>query len=90
MDGMYSIVAISLDWPQVMPYWVINCKNCRRVFSHSKIEDTLANYFVPEKPKFLDAGDRIACPHCHAIEKYECTDLKYQVKLDFSVASKAR
>ena len=65
-----------------MPYWVISCKNCRRIFSHSKIEDTLANYFVPEKPGFADAGDPMACPHCHAIEKYGCTDLKYQVKLD--------
>jgi len=35
-----------------MAIWVLCCKKCLETYEHSKIPDTLANFFLAEKPQF--------------------------------------
>jgi hypothetical protein len=36
-----------------MASWVLSCKNCGKSFEHSKISDTLANYYYLAKEPAL-------------------------------------
>ena len=61
-----------------MASWVLECPNCQSVFAHSKIDDNFANYFLPLKPEFPDAGRPLDCPNCGHTATYQQSDLKYQ------------
>jgi DNA-directed RNA polymerase subunit RPC12/RpoP len=61
-----------------MTNWVLRCPNCSKKFVHSKIEDTLANYFLPAKPKFSKGGQRLTCSHCGKESLFQQTDLTYE------------
>jgi hypothetical protein len=61
-----------------MASWVLTCTKCNSEFTHSTIEDTLANYFFATKPKFPDGGQQLDCPHCGHTGTYQHTDLIYQ------------
>jgi DNA-directed RNA polymerase subunit RPC12/RpoP len=61
-----------------MASWELTCKNCGDRFSHSKIEETLADYFLPKKPEFPAKGQEIKCPSCKTTGTYQRSDLRYQ------------
>jgi hypothetical protein len=61
-----------------MASWALACKNCRAVFTHSQIPDTLANYYIATKPDFPPAGLRCECPNCMAESIYRQHELTYQ------------
>jgi len=40
-----------------MPSWIVECRNCRSKFTHSKIDNIgMSNYFLPLKPEFPADG----------------------------------
>jgi hypothetical protein len=45
-----------------MASWALACKNCRTVFTHSQIPDTLADYYLPTRPEFPLSGVDRECP----------------------------
>jgi len=61
-----------------MARWTLRCKNCGQLFTHSKISDTLADYFVPEKPKFPPGGLECECSNCKSKFTYEQNELRYE------------
>jgi hypothetical protein len=61
-----------------MARWALQCKNCEQLFTHSKIGNTLADYFLPEKPKLPPEGLDIECPHCKAKATYRPSELRYR------------
>jgi hypothetical protein len=63
-----------------MPSWNVTCQNCSETFTHSKIEDTLADYFFPKKPEFPADGQELECPACKSKAQYQWTDLRYDPK----------
>ncbi len=48
------------------------------MFFHSEIEDNFRNYFFPQKPKFPEGGQSLACRQCGHTATYQQTDLIYQ------------
>jgi hypothetical protein len=61
-----------------MPSWVLTCKSCGERFSHSKIEETLADYFLPKKPEFPAEGQKLECPNCKTEGTYQRSELRYK------------
>jgi phage terminase large subunit GpA-like protein len=61
-----------------MASWVVKCPHCDNKFEHSAIKNTLANYFLPERPKFPAEGQPLICKNCGKEYVYQQTDLKYQ------------
>jgi uncharacterized C2H2 Zn-finger protein len=61
-----------------MAKWVLRCKNCDQVFTHSEISNTLANYFIAEKPEFSPSGTECECPHCKSKFTYKQNELRYK------------
>jgi hypothetical protein len=57
--------------------WVPVCKQCHESFPHSEIGSTLADYFLPERPKFPTSGQDLECPNCKTTSNYLRTDLRY-------------
>src|SRR5580700_6645863 len=45
-----------------MANWALACKNCRKVFTYSQIPDTVADYYLPTRPKFPPSGAERECP----------------------------
>jgi hypothetical protein len=45
-----------------MASWALACKNCRKVFTYSQIPDTVADYYLPTRPKFPPSGVERECP----------------------------
>ena len=60
-----------------MPSWALACKNCGKLFAHSQIGENLANFYLPEKPKFPDTGLERLCPHCNVKSMYQQQELRY-------------
>jgi len=60
-----------------MAKWVLKCKGCEQLFTHSEIGNTLADYFLPEKPKLPPEGLEMECPHCNTRAAYQPTELRY-------------
>jgi hypothetical protein len=64
-----------------MPQWTLNCKNCKKIFSHSKIDprsytmpyDTL----WPSRPETPRGGLTVDCPHCKSTELYQRLQVTY-------------
>lgn len=67
-----------------MASWMLVCKRCGSEFEHSKIGDTLADYFLPAKPVIPSAGLKRECPHCKAESDYQQGELKFRVSKDQS------
>jgi uncharacterized C2H2 Zn-finger protein len=63
-----------------MASWVLRCPSCSQTFEHSKIDDNLANYLAPEKPKFPKGGETLTCTHCGTESLFQRTELVYQRK----------
>jgi len=61
-----------------MASWALTCKQCSKVFTHSQVSDTLADLFIPEKPKFPSEGLERECLTCHAKSIYQQRDLIYR------------
>jgi transcription elongation factor Elf1 len=61
-----------------MASWTLNCKSCGKSFDHSKISDTLVNYFLAEKPEFPSGGSEFECPHCNTKAIYQRHELTFQ------------
>ncbi len=61
-----------------MASWALTCKQCSQVFTHSQVSQTLADYFLPEKPKFPPAGFERECPNCKAKSIYQENELRYR------------
>jgi hypothetical protein len=61
-----------------MARWVLRCPNCSQTFVYAEIEDTLANYFSPAKPKFPESGQTLTCTHCGRESLFQRTELSYQ------------
>jgi DNA-directed RNA polymerase subunit RPC12/RpoP len=61
-----------------MASWGLRCPNCNSTFTHSQVEDTLANFYIPAKPTFPVGGETLDCPHCGHNHLYQETDLIYQ------------
>jgi hypothetical protein len=61
-----------------MASWALACKNCRAVFTHSQIPDTLAEHFLPTRPEFPPEGLRCECPNCKAEFTYRQHELTSQ------------
>ena len=65
----------------LMPQWTLNCQNCNRVFSHSKIEpqsDTLLyDSLWPYRPEVPEGGTIASCPHCHKSATYQRFQFMY-------------
>jgi hypothetical protein len=66
-----------------MSKWVLVCKRCKKSFLHSEVGNSLADYFLPEKPKFPAEGRDLECPNCKTTSNYLATDLRFQ---DFHTA----
>jgi len=60
-----------------MASWVLSCKNCHKTFPHSEVGGTLANHFLPLKPKFPAGGLERECPHCNTKSVYQERELRY-------------
>ena len=62
-----------------MPNWVLRCRDCNSIFTHSKIDDvSLADYYVPVKPEFPPAGTELQCPKCGCKAIYQGFALSYE------------
>jgi hypothetical protein len=61
-----------------MARWALTCQQCNEVFTHSQVSnDSLADLFMPEKPKFPPEGLERECPKCHAKFVYQQKELTY-------------
>jgi len=60
-----------------MASWVLKCPHCNEKFLHSVIENTFANFFDPQKPKFPENGRDVACSKCGRTSVYQQSDLIY-------------
>src|SRR5580704_936361 len=65
-------------WCTCLASWALCCANCGKNFEHSKINDTLANFFLAEKPEFPPNGLTFECPNCKKKVTYRWGDLVYQ------------
>src|SRR3981081_109933 len=57
-----------------MPQWTLNCKNCKKIFSHSKIESpqtVRCDTRWPYRPETPEGGLTIDCPHCQTSALYQ-------------------
>ncbi len=61
-----------------MARWALICKHCGLSFEHSRILDTLANFFLAEKPQFPSNGLEFSCPHCKKTAIYRPVELMFQ------------
>ena len=61
-----------------MASWALACKNCRAVFTHSQIADTLAEYYLPTRPAFPPEGLERECPSCGSKSTYQRRDLTFR------------
>jgi hypothetical protein len=61
-----------------MAKWALQCRKCDQFFTLTEISKTLADYFLPEKPKFPPEGLDCECPHCNSKFTYEQHELRYQ------------
>lgn len=61
-----------------MGNWGLACKNCRATFTHSRVPDTLADYYLPTRPDFPPEGLERECPHCNSKSTYMAIELIYQ------------
>lgn len=61
-----------------MASWVLRCPHCNEKFLHSEIENTFANFFDPQKPKFPKGGQNLECVNCGRAAVYQQSDLIYQ------------
>jgi hypothetical protein len=61
-----------------MASWALACKNCRAVFTHSEIPNTLVDFYLPMKPEFPPEGLRCECPNCKAESVYRASELTFQ------------
>lgn len=65
-------------WSWTMASWALACKNCRAVFTHSQIPDTLADYYIPTRPDFPPTGLERECPNCKTTSTYQPADLAFR------------
>jgi DNA-directed RNA polymerase subunit RPC12/RpoP len=65
-------------WCTPLASWALYCANCGKNFELSKIKDTLANFFLPEKPEFPPSGMAFECPNCKNKATYRSVDLVYR------------
>jgi endogenous inhibitor of DNA gyrase (YacG/DUF329 family) len=61
-----------------MASWNVTCPHCGKAFEHSAIENTLKNFYLPEKPKFSQEEQALVCKNCGKESVYRQVDLKYQ------------
>lgn len=61
-----------------MASWALACKNCRAIFTHSQIPDTLADYYIPTRPEFPPTGLERDCPSGKTTSTYQLADLAFQ------------
>jgi len=61
-----------------MASWALACKNCRKVFTYSRISDTLADYYLPTRPTFPPSGVERECPRCKSKFTYQRSELTFQ------------
>lgn len=62
-----------------MASWILTCKSCGNVWTHSPIADaTLSDFLLPSKPKFSPAGEDHECSSCKEKSTYQRSDLTYQ------------
>jgi hypothetical protein len=61
-----------------MARWTLACKNCRAVFTYSRISDTLADYYIPTRPEFPPSGLERECPNCKTKSTYQRSELTFQ------------
>jgi ribosomal protein S27E len=61
-----------------MATWGLACKNCRTVFTHSQIPETLTDYYIPTRPEFPPNGLERECPSCNNKSIYRAIDLTFQ------------
>jgi hypothetical protein len=61
-----------------MASWALACKNCRAVFTHSQIPDTLADYYIPTRPDSPPTGLERECPNCKTRSTYQQADLAFR------------
>jgi uncharacterized radical SAM superfamily protein len=61
-----------------MASWNVTCPHCARAFIHSVIENTLKNFYLPEKPKLTQEGQSLVCKNCGRKSVYHLADLTYQ------------
>jgi hypothetical protein len=62
-----------------MASWTLACKNCHAVFTHSRIPDTLADYYIPTRPEFPPSGLECECPNCKVKSTYQARELTFAV-----------
>jgi predicted RNA-binding Zn-ribbon protein involved in translation (DUF1610 family) len=55
--------------------WALNCASCNQRLAQFPIEETLDNYFFPQKPDFPEGGKEFECPNCGYKGKYKRADL---------------
>jgi hypothetical protein len=67
---------------ELMARWMLVCKRSRSEFEHSKIGDTLADYFLPAKPLILPNGLKRECPHCKAESDYQQGEANFRGSKD--------
>jgi DNA-directed RNA polymerase subunit RPC12/RpoP len=58
-----------------MAAWVFTCANCDKQLAQFEIENTVENYFFPEKPDFPKGGKEFECPNCGHKAMYQRSDL---------------
>jgi len=61
-----------------MASWNVTCPHCGKAFEHSAIENTLKNYYFPQKPKFPKEGQSLVCKNCGKESVYQQEDITYQ------------
>jgi hypothetical protein len=62
----------------VMASWLLTCKQCSQVFTHSQVSQRLVDYFFSEKPTFPQEGLERECPNCKTKAVYQRNELKYE------------
>jgi hypothetical protein len=60
-----------------MANWGLKCKHCGVIFAHSRIGETLVDYFMPAKPEFPPEGLERECPNCKTKCTYWQNELRY-------------
>lgn len=68
-----------------MPDWMLDCRECKKAFVHSRVTVVPGQYepWAREpKPEFPIGGSILECPNCKIVPVYQSYELTYSAQPD--------